>query len=277
MADLFFPPPPDAAALAATAATHQAAHPEAFTTVDAAQEHLSNILLPKSGAWAYAMTTKAASSSMKRYLYELEFGQKLTTDVNDPEDRNGDAATTRLLDSRLFARAHDLPDPAKALAGALRITTVRDPALRAVSAFKHLCRAHSRSEIPFYAERLHISALTGLDWSRDSYRSAGLERFLTFLDWAYSADRLDLIDRHWRRQTEIIQPQVFLPEITAKVEDLAPALSEIAARLGKDLPSGFVVPHANASPAATGRDLVSPAAEALIQKIYAADFAAFGY
>lgn len=277
MADLFFPPPPDAAALTVAAAAHQTAHPETFATIGAAQEHLSNIVLPASGAWAYAMTTKAASSSMKRFLYELEFGQALTTDLNDPEDRNGDAATTRLLDTRLFARAHDLPDPVKALAGALRITTVRDPALRAVSAFKHLCRTHSRSEIPFYAERLHISAFTGLDWGRDSYRSAGLERFLNFVDWAYSSGRLDLIDRHWRRQTEIIQPQVFQPQITAKVEDLAPALSEIAARLGKQLPGSFVIPHANASPAATGRDLVSPAAEALIQKIYAADFAAFGY
>src|SRR5690606_4180503 len=167
--------------------------------------------------------------------------------------------------------------PAAALAGALRITTVRDPALRAVSAFKHLCRTHSRGEIPFYAERLHISALTGLDWGRDSYRSAGLERFLSFVDWAYVAGRMDLVDRHWRRQTEIIQPQVFQPQITAKVEDLAPALEEIASRLGKPLPGGFVIPHANASPAATGRDLVSPAAEALIQKIYAADYAAFGY
>lgn len=277
MSTPFFPPPPDETTRATRAAAFRAAHPGVFASAEEARAFLGNICLPVSGLWAYAMTTKAASSSMKRLLFQLEFGQPLTTDVNDPDDLNGDAATTRLLDTRLLARAHDVEDPAAALAGALRITTVRDPALRAVSAFKHLCRAHARSDIPFYAERLHISALTGLDWAKDSYRSAGLERFLTFVDWAYDAGRTDLVDLHWRRQVDLIRPDVFRPDLTARVEDMTPFLHRIAERLGKPLPASFVMPHANASPAATGRDLVTPAAEALIRKIYAADYDAFGY
>ena len=277
MTPIFFPPPADPATVAQRAGAFAAAHPGAFAGPEDARAHLHNICLPASGRWAYAMTTKAASSSMKRLLFHLEFGQPLTTDVNDPNDLNGDAATTRLLETRLFARAYEVSDPAATLAGALRITTTRDPALRAVSAFKHLCRAHSRSDVPFYAERLHISALTGLDWARDSYRGAGLEKFLTFIDWAYSSGRNDLIDLHWRRQTEIIRPEIFRPDITARVEDLTAFLHQIAERLDKPLPAGFVTPHANASPAATGRDLVTAAAEALIARIYADDYDAFGY
>ena len=277
MSTPFFPPPPDETTRATRAAAFRAAHPGVFASAEEARAFLGSSCLPGSGLWAYAMTAKAASSSMKRLLFQLEFGQPLTTDVNDPDDLNGDAATTRLLDTRLLARAHDVEDPAAALAGALRITTVRDPALRAVSAFKHLCRAHARSDIPFYAERLHISALTGLDWAKDSYRSAGLERFLTFVDWAYDAGRTDLVDMHWRRQVDLIRPDVSPPALPARVEDMPPFLHPIAERLGKPLPASFVMPHANASPAATGRDLVTPAAEALIRKIYAADYDAFGY
>ncbi|GAB1364534.1 hypothetical protein MASR1M32_37700 [Rhodobacter sp.] len=276
MSALFFPPPADPATVVQRAGAFAAAHPGAFSGPEDARTHLHDICLPASGRWAYAMTTKAASSSMKRLLFQLEFGQPLTTDVNDPNDLNGDAATTRLLDTGLFARAYEVADPAATLAGALRITTVRDPALRAVSAFKHLCRAHSRSDIPFYAERLHISAVTGLDWAKDSYRGAGLERFLTFIDWAYTSGRTDLVDPHWRRQTEIIRPAIFRPDITARVEDL-PLPAPDCRATGQTPARGLRHPHANASPAATGRDLLTPAAEALITRIYAADYEAFGY
>ncbi|PTE13627.1 sulfotransferase family 2 domain-containing protein [Pseudogemmobacter blasticus] len=277
-ATLFFPAPAsDAAQRLARAAAFRAATGTAFASDAAALGFLSGVFLPRSGRWAYAATPKAASSSLKRLLFELEFGLPLPGDVTDPEDPNGDAPATRVLSSRLICPLWELDDPAAALSGALRITAVRDPELRAISGFKHICRSHVLKHVPYYTDRLHISALTGLNWAKESYRPSGFEKFLEFIAACYADNRADLVDPHWQRQVDSIMPQVFRPDLIAHVEDLNPFLHQIADRLGAPLPQDFVMPHSNASPDQTGRELITPRAAELIRQIYAADYAAFGY
>jgi len=86
-------PPPQRRAMAERTLSH---FPGAFGTEAEALRWLNGISMPASSRWAFVGNAKTGSSSIKRFLFLLEFGMPLTVNFKSPSDINPDALSPRL-------------------------------------------------------------------------------------------------------------------------------------------------------------------------------------
>lgn len=256
----------------------QAAWPDRFPDTDAARRWLAQVILPPSRRWAFVSTGKNASSSTLRFLFEAEFGTRLTTRYAPERDINPSAVVHALADSEVFARAlHQGLDAGEiaALPGCERICVARNPHDRLASAFAYLCRSQTEEKAWFLGPRLRLDA-AGFDWETMPGTAEGFRLFLRHV--RAEMERLGPmgLDAHWRPQADFIQPEVFRPTLVGRVEDLDAFFAELAARLGAPPPEagGRWENRQRAGEDPLARD---PEARRLVEEIYAADFEAFGY
>lgn len=253
-------------------------YPDDFPSTESARIFLNQVVAPASLRWVYKGNGKTGTSSTKRFLFELEFGVPLSTQVNLPYDINPDAAAHRLASANVFRELSNIPAGLTVLDSALRLTTVRNPISRATSAFLYLCAAADQRHIWLSDDRLRMNALVGFDWERDIRTPQGMEKFLDYIQIMIENLGEDAINRHWRPQVTSVKPKVLRPHLVGKTEDMETFYRAIAERLDTRLPDSWVVPKANKN--ASGFDpktLLSAEALSRIEVIYARDFEEFGY
>lgn len=259
------------------AAAHER-HPQAFPTPEDAAKWMELVFVPHSKRWAFVRNGKAGTTSTLQFLFELEFGCPFTARVTLPGDLNPDAAAQQLASADVFRPLSGFPRGLDAIDGALRLATVRHPTSRVVSAFNYICQTHDAAHPWFHRERLRMNAVVGFDWTADCRTPTGLVKFLRYIDRSLQGASPQAMNSHWRPQVATVLPEVYRPHIVGKVEALDDFFAEIAARLGQDLPPGWRTPRANASRSGEATQaLLDPEARDLIARLYADDFAAFGY
>lgn len=257
----------------------RAAYPDLLAGTDAAAQYLRRIHVPASLRWAFLNNGKAGTSSARRLLFQLEFGVPLTVAWDVTDDINSDGVAHRLQGpSGILRQAAQIADPMARLAGALRLTTVRHPLDRALSAFDYLCRSHDLRHVWFVQDRLRMNALVGFDWDRHPRTAEGLSRFLDYVDQHAAIAGPQAIDPHWRPQIHNILPQIFRPDLIGRLEDLPTFFAAVAERLDQPLPDEGALPRSNRQELRSDRGaLLTPANRAAITRVYAADFEWLGY
>jgi len=260
----------------AVADAAMAAYP-ALKTPTEAQDFVSRVVVPASFRWAYVLNGKCATSSTLRYLFQMEFGTALTVALEDDTDLNPDSVAHRLHRASVLRKLSELKRGVDVLPGALRLSTVRHPATRALSAFFYICATQDRSH-PFMAEdRIRMNAMVGFDWDNDRRTAAGFVKFLRYIEDGLRHSQQLRVNPHWRPQMTNTRPDVYQPDLIGRVEDLGSFFRAVADRLGQPLPAGWVEPRANTQPPRDLSAFDGPEVRALIARIYADDFAAFGY
>jgi hypothetical protein len=273
---LFGPPAPQAKRDRAARITSRA-HPEVFPTPEAAKRFLKLIIVPPSLAWSFVSVGKSASTSTLSALFQAEFGHPLSVAFNSAVDINPDAVVHQLAEARVFARWFHLGRPVRALTGpdgpTERFCVVRDPFARAVSAFRYLCMSQRAGASWFLPMRLRLNAQYGFDWEQDMDTHRGFELFLTAL--LHNSKGPEPLDPHWRPQVEVICPTVYEPTLIGRIEAYDAFLAEMSERLSVSIQHPR---HRNAqSTTAAQQQYDTPALRTLVERVYQADFEAFGY
>lgn len=254
-----------------------AAHPNLGLSSDQVSDFMHSISLPASLRWAFLNNGKAASTTARRFLFEMEFGSRLSVRWRPDWDINPDGVAHHMQGgSRIFRVLAAIEDANAVLDRALRVTTVRHPVSRALSAFDYLCLSNDLQHSWFVDDRYRMNAVLGFDWARDPRTPRGFQIFLNYLLWC--RDTLGWNDAHWRPQIDNICPTLFRPDIIGRVEDMSAFYTAVAERLAKPLPKDYALPPANRQGKRSDRAaLLTPANLALIETIYAADFDWLGY
>lgn len=254
-------------------------HPEALPSNEAAAQYLRRIHVPASLRWAFLNNGKAGTSSSRRLLFQLEFGVPLTVAWDVSDDINSDAVAHRLQGpSGILRPAALIADPLNRLAGSLRLTTVRHPLDRALSAFEYLCKSHDLRHSWFVQDRLRMNAMVGFDWDRHPRTAEGFSRFLDYAGQTIATAGAQAVDPHWRPQIDNILPDIFRPDLIGRLEDLPAFFSAVAERLDQKLPEEAGLPRSNRQDYRSDRaSLLTPANRAAIASLYAADFNWLGY
>lgn len=253
------------------------ANPELFLTNEMAAAFMRSISLPASLRWAFLNNGKAATSSARRFLFRIEFGSALSVHWQPEWDINPDGVAHHLQGaSGIFRSLVAIDDARGALDRALRLTTVRHPVDRVLSAFDYLCRSHELRHGWFVDDRLRMNAVLGFDWDRDPRTARGFEMFLNYVLWA--RDTVGWLDPHWRPQIDNICPAAYRPQIVGRVEDMRGFFFAVADQLSQPLPEDYALAPANRQEHRSDRSaLLTPASLALIENLYAADFDWLGY
>lgn len=268
-------PPPQRRAVAERLAT---LHPDRFANADQTLPFLRSIHLPASLRWAFLNNGKAGTSSARRFLFQIEFGVPLTTAWNVPHDINPDSVVHNLQGNAGVLRAAlVLPMPLEKLSNALRMTTVRNPISRAISAFEYLCKSHDLAHSWFAQDRLRMNAVAGFNWMVDPRTATGFLKFLDYLQWSQEHLALADINPHWRAQIDNIVPAVYRPDIIGRVEDMPSFFRIVADHLSEPCPESFTSITANRQEYPSGKEWVTSAALSRIRSFYARDFDWLGY
>ncbi|MEM6739928.1 MAG: sulfotransferase family 2 domain-containing protein [Pseudomonadota bacterium] len=259
----------------------RAAHGAAFRNEEALTQWFRFILLPASGAWAFKPNGKTGTTSLLHALFELEFGVPLTVSHHEPDGILEDHAVHCLAEARVFSPLTALrgaPCALDVLEKALRLTIVRHPLSRALSAFRYLCRADARAVSRFLRERLRMNAITGFDWQRDPDTPDGFRRFLDFVAHELEHQASLPLDWHIGPQVLNVRPEIFQPDLVGRTEDVPAFLAEIAARLDRPLPERLRRAAPRNRAAMRPPDWAGDRAlQARVAQVFAADFDAFGY
>lgn len=275
---LFGPPVPMPRRAEAARATRAAA-PDLFATEAAARGFLAQILLPPSLRWGFVSVGKNASSSTLALLFRAEFGCELSVSLMPEHDINPVAALHMLADNRVFSRALlrglSLADLLGPDGPGERICLVRDPMARAVSGFRYFCLSDARRSLWFAPDRLRINAAFGFDWTRHPGTAEGLELFLRYIARQIAQIGADGVDAHWRPQVDFIKPAAFRPTLTGRVEDMPAYYRALSDRLGFALTGAG--PWENRLVSEDDPLIGQAAARTLCERVYAADYEAFGY
>jgi hypothetical protein len=255
--------------------------PKYFSGEDEARNYLRSVFLPPSLRWAFISTGKNASSTVKRFLFYLEFGCELTAEFDSSTDINPAAIVHQLGDSNVFQRAIYVPLCASellAISGIKRIAIVRHPFARIVSAFRYFCSSNELKSSWLLEDRLRINAMMGFDWRTMPYTEQGMLLFLSYIE--HDAERFGAwrVDAHWRPQYDFIYPDVYRPTDIGKVENLHLFLNNLWEQLNYD--NNACAPEIgqeNRQIFASGCDFKSSKVRSRIEKVYAKDYEYFGY
>lgn len=253
-------------------------YPARLRTREETQSWLDQQFFPASKRWLYCGNGKSGTSSTKRFLFELEFGRPLSAHLLVPFDINPDVVSHRLAEFDVFRSLADAEDSQEVFASALRLTTVRNPYSRAVSAFLYLCKSDDMARHWFAWDRVRMNAMVGFDWDKDPRTATGFEKFLDYIASDIQNRGLQEVNPHWRPQHGNIRPGLFDAHMIGKTEDLGTFFKDIAARLDQPLPATFTAKAANQNADSTPKDaLLTPAVRQRIARIYGPDFAQFDY
>lgn len=251
--------------------------PDVFGSVDEAGAFLERVDVPASLRWALAINPKCGNTSVKRFLFHLEYGCELSADYTSVFDINSDGPAQRLSVAGVYRNLSMIDGADTILQKALRITTSRHPVSRAVSMFNYLCRSNINGHAFFVDQRLRINAAVGFDWKSDVNTPAGFDKFLRYMELCYAESAVSEIDFHWRRQVDTVRPDYFKPDIIGDVDRLAVFYAQVAARLstGLAIKTDRAASNQFASTDAVDR-VLTPAALDRIVKVYEADFTWLG-
>lgn len=249
-----------------------AAFPGHFRNVEEVAPFLSNLMAPVSGAWVYSGNAKTGTSSTRRFLFELEFGHKLSVSVTDEADANTDPGPHMLGRSGVFRPLSGHAEGLEVMQNALRLATARHPTTRALSAYHYLCVSHQRA-LPLLAmDRFRMNALVGFDWGSDPGSVTGFEKFLDYVHLEDLAEGHRGGDRHLRPQVHNLRPEVYQPQLIGRTEQLGTFFHAIAERLERPLPADWQVPMANHSGGGAAVHLLTASVQARLAQTYAADY-----
>jgi len=251
--------------------------PGAFENLDEVVAYLGRILVPASRTWAFTANYKCGTTTTKRLLFELEFGTPLTVELNATDDINTDIVPHKLQGAQIFRSLATLPRAPEVLKSALRLSTVRHPASRALSAFFYICETQEQKHVWMLQDRLRMNAMLGFDWRHDMRTAAGFVKFLRFIELVRDQAGIIHVNRHWQPQFGLIRPDVLAPDLIGRVENLPPFFTELAARLDKPLPAHFATLRSNRQNRSDVAGLITAEAEALITAIFAQDYEWLGY
>ncbi|WP_347311280.1 sulfotransferase family 2 domain-containing protein [Defluviimonas sp. SAOS-178_SWC] len=253
-------------------------HRHIFSRPEQVARYLASIHLPASLTWSFLNNGKAGTSSARRFLFELEFGAPLTVHWNVRHDINPDSVVHYLQgETGVLRAAVALSTPFATLDAALRLTTVRHPLTRAVSAFEYLCKSNDLAHDWFAADRLRMNALLGFNWESDARSARGFSMFLDYIMWTGESLGNLAINPHWRPQIDNILPDLYRPDIVGRLEDMRAFYRATAVQLDRPLPADFDLPHSNRQEYLARTDWLSPEARRKIGKIYARDLDWLGY
>lgn len=104
--------------------------------------------------------------------------------------------------------------------------------------------------------------------------AAAFECFLEYLN-TYEAD--DFKDWHWAPQRDLLKPQMFPYTVVSKIEDTSELNDALRAHLGGAYVNPFTTSRANESLIPYLPEFISARSKALIERLYAKDFEAYGY
>lgn len=256
----------------------RADHPGRFATNDAAAQFMRSIHLPASQRWAFLNNGKAGTSSARHLLFRLEFGVPMTVGWDVPADINSDAAIHHMQAAGVFRSAAALPDAIARLEGALRVTTVRHPESRALSAFEYLCYSNDLRHSWFAENRLRMNAMVGFDWTNHPRTADGFGRFLDYAKIMHDEVGFHAVDPHWRPQIDNIHPDIYKPDVIGRIEDMDGFFAELCARLNQPIPDAAAIPSSNRQTYRSDRAaMLTSANRKAIADLYAADFDWLGY
>ena len=248
-------------------------HPGVFGTVEEVGAFLERVDAPASLRWALAINPKCANTSVKRFLFRLEYGCELSAAYTSPFDINSDSPAQRLSFAGVYRNLWQLEGAEGILDGALRLTTSRHPVARAASMFNYLCRSNTNGHSFFVNDRLRMNAAVGFDWQGDTYTPKGFIKFLDFVALSYEETTINQIDFHWRRQVDTVRPTVFKPDIIGNVDRMDDFYIKTAERLNQEHSFPTELTTSNRSTTAERIEkLLTPAALERIVMIYRADF-----
>lgn len=196
---------------------------------------LRRVVMPPSGAWAYARIPKNGTHTVLDALFFMETGTNATTQVRDPLNTSEDKAPHILLEAGIFR------DPIRAgfgpevLETATRFAVVRDPVKRALSGFRYLGQSHAAATPHLAQTRLQLSALTQFDWGADTDTAKGFGKYLDLMAFAAENPGFHL-DPHFAAQTGSLDPAQFRPTVTGRLDDLPGFLAKLADMLDRPAP-----------------------------------------
>ena len=276
---------PDGARVNARRKAMREAHGGAFPSALACDRFFGYMVTPPGGRWAFRPNGKTATTRTLEVLFQLEFGHPNTAEGDVAFDLNPDGAAHRMTQAQVFRHLIERDEaemPDDYLRRALYVVTVRDPAARALSAFRYLCRAHAERHAQFLPERLRMCAAVGFDWQRHPGTTEGFALFLRYLQLSIEAGGTRPIDNHWVPQVRTIRPDLFAPDLIGRSEDMVPfftALVDHLARPGHAPdPRALAARRSNVQGAAADTiSLNAPEIRALLTACYAEDYETFGY
>ncbi len=263
-------PPPQRRAMAERTL---ARFPGAFGTEAEALRWLNGISMPASSRWAFVGNAKTGSSSIKRFLFMLEFGMPLTVSFESPSDINPDAVSHALTRAGVFRALPSIPSGLMLMSRALRLAASRHPVSRAISSFNYICQTDVERSPWLLGERLRMNATCGFDWSKDRFTHAGFLKFLDHLALINQHQGDPVEDPHLRPQVRNVRPDIFKPDLLGRTEDLHGFFRAIAERLDRPLPADVDLPISNRqNSAAMAEALISGESKRRIATVFAADF-----
>lgn len=247
--------------------------PGAFLNEGEALRWLNRISMPASSRWAFVGNAKTGSSSIKRFLFLLEFGIPLTVSFDSPSDINPDAVSHALTRAGVFRTLSSIPSGLMLLSRALRLATSRHPVARAISSFNYICQTDIESSPWMLGERLRMNATCGFDWSKDRFTPDGFLKFLDHLALINQQSGEPIDDPHLRPQVRNVRPEIFKPDLVGRTENLHGFFRAIAERLDTPLPPDIDLPISNRQNSATMADtLITSESKRRIASVFAADF-----
>lgn len=227
---------------------------------------LYNLVFSHAAKAVYAPVPKAACTSFKAYLRQIEGLRPAAAELVHSKSRNGltyaDSIDRVALLNILFSK----------VGGYYKFTVVRNPFHRLVSAYRDLLAPREDGKPRYQAEAESLLALvrTRLD-ARPS--ECPHLTFETFVETLPSLSPLKM-DRHWAPQNFLTMSQLLTWDLVIRFEEMNDRLPELAEKLNAPLMNL----HLNKS----GDDIVltdwyTPRLEKIVTEIYAADFRRFRY
>ncbi len=253
--------------------------PLSFSNKFTASQYLFRVILPPSFNWVYKPIAKTGTSSILRFLFEIEFETKFTFKTTPLDDINPSHESHMLASSRVFGRALEYGLSLSTLTTSpqfgARFALVRNPYSRAISSWRYLCVSHERKSRWLELERLRLTAICGFDWDVHPNTVYGFNLFLDYVQAEIETVGGDYVNEHWRPQYICLKQEAFQPEIVGRLENIEEFTHQLCDRLNRRMPSG--IPHENKTVEENHEEYRTKEIWKKCQDLYKIDFERFGY
>ena len=217
----------------------------------------------------YLNMPKSGCTSIKNWIYWLDYGQW----PSDP-------LSVHWTQSRLFLIYDDHPEKFRGRRADFTFTFVRHPLRRAYATFIDKF-AYSNERGPYWKQAQEIlrsrHGVKRAESVDPAWHSVSFVKFLEFVEETKTGRSSFVYDKHWAEQSRIIAhaARVRKMDFVGKLENLQTDFLGVAARAGVET----IPPRLNerAQVAPSFAEVVNDDIRALGGRIYAKDFAQFGY